>query len=982
MNANYTNVPSTSNDLTKDRWRQALSASAVFWLTVCFFGPLFMQLSQNTIPILTWSITFLCISSALVVATAFLLKQLAHTRVFSPLTALIITLGILAYVQAFLVPYPYGQLHGKPIDWNMFLSFKVGSALLWLAGLSAGLFFSRYVVKHCFAIACVFIIYQVLMVTSWYMFGPAWVQPGQYRLTPEKLNSFSKTRNILILVLDGFPTSDFSKMILDNTKFSDCFEGFTFFTDSVGGYCTTRAAVPHILTGLFPDNSVPFQTFLDKNLPTESIPGILKKASYRTEAYCSGKQNALEFVFPINTPILDNTKSGIPDFFLDAEQIVSGLTEFAIKCSPDLMKQKIIHFYYSYSKIGASGAYYDLSRIERLEKLGIADTSQPVFKYEHFEGVHPPYCLTESMEIRAIDSGSEARREQVLGEIGLCCRYLKVLKNLRIYDESMIFVIADHGQGMDAPFPLFLWKPFNAKQPLNSSSVPVAQADIIATICHELRIPLDRQYALPLGRPENEKGFRERRYLAYRWDQEDWLTKYLPELTEYIVCGPSSDPSSLRPTFRVFKAGNMDVAPQLELGSTLRFKLEGNYASYIGGGWSGGEQEHVWNDGKEAYLWLPLRSIKPTHKIAIKCFPFVHPPNVVEQEVRITANGISLYNQKLTREEEITFRVPPQAFVDNLLWLRFDFPNAISISSVDRSLAVALKSLTVSPNQESPLGRLVELNNNSSEEYLGPGWGGMENWGRWTVEAEAGIEFGLTNYSSEQLYELLLDGQMFSPSGLEPRQSVTVKLNGNVLKVLTPDDMKALISIRFNGHILRDDNTLTFQVANPVSPNELGLSNDWRKLGLGLKSWMLKQLEATGSSDSLGQKAAEKVSIGTEWLSGFFQEEKQGDAKWRWCSSFGELRLRNSSSHNRYVTINMTLRTGSSAFCKIRINSPLWTENFGVNDVGLQVSRALTIPPGLHIIRFETDAVQVNAQRDLRSLYFAVYNFELVDRDL
>src|SRR6185436_19727519 len=66
--------------------------------------------------------------------------------------------------------------------------------------------------------------------------------------------AFSPTRNVVILVLDTFQTDLFQELLDDDAGLAAKFEGFTYFRNAVGGFPSTAASVPLILTGQYYEN--------------------------------------------------------------------------------------------------------------------------------------------------------------------------------------------------------------------------------------------------------------------------------------------------------------------------------------------------------------------------------------------------------------------------------------------------------------------------------------------------------------------------------------------------------------------------------------------------------------------------------------------------------------------------------------------------------------------------------------------------------
>lgn len=124
--------------------------------------------------------------------------------------------------------------------------------------------------------------------------------------------------------------------------------------------------------------------------------------------------------------------------------------------------------------------------------------------------------------------------------------------------------------------------------------------------------------------------------------------------------------------------------------------------------------------------------------------------------------------------------------------------------------------------------------------YLRQGWSRPENWGVWSQEATASLELPLTKAPSSDLMLNLTTGA-FVPDN-RPAEQVDVLLNGTAIAKLNFTSMaKQHQTLRLPVNVIGEQTTmnLLFRPSAPVSPHELGLSGDGRKLGVSLTELQL-----------------------------------------------------------------------------------------------------------------------------------------------
>jgi hypothetical protein len=164
MKKNFSKVPPSSRDLRRDHWIQAFYASASLWLTVCFFGPLILELTQSPVDLIPFISTLLSIALILTAMTSYFLVRLLPSKLFSFAIVLVVSLGVIAYSRAFLIPDDLvGAINARIIPYHYQNYHFVGLAL-WSLGLIVGTFFRDFVTRHIKSLTKLFISFQFIFV--------------------------------------------------------------------------------------------------------------------------------------------------------------------------------------------------------------------------------------------------------------------------------------------------------------------------------------------------------------------------------------------------------------------------------------------------------------------------------------------------------------------------------------------------------------------------------------------------------------------------------------------------------------------------------------------------------------------------------------------------------------------------------------------------------------------------------------------------
>ena len=118
-----------------------------------------------------------------------------------------------------------------------------------------------------------------------------------------------------------------------------------------------------------------------------------------------------------------------------------------------------------------------------------------------------------------------------------------------------------------------------------------------------------------------------------------------------------------------------------------------------------------------------------------------------------------------------------------------------------------------------------------------------------------------------------------------------------------------------------------------------------------------------------------------EWTGGCSGLEGSAKLNWHWCSSQGELVIDNPLVEERKFKLEMSLATGYEELANLSLDGTLISETLKINMKPTAYAKAITVPPGRHVIGFACDATRVHAPWDSRSLVFRVINFSLEEME-
>ena len=500
-------------------------------------------------------------------------------------TVLVATVGLLLWLQGNALVWEYGLLDGQNIDWTQGAWRGWVDLGIWIVAILAAMVFYRAAERPILhAAVAVFGLQLLVLAYSGFQNADGLLAKSQVTHSADALQEiqrFSSTQNVLHIILDGFQADVFNEIISDDVigpHYQSALQGFTFFKDNIGAFPTTYMAVPAFMSGEIYRNHIPKKAFLQSVLGGKSIINTAFEAGYEldlvSEEYWIGKYIAAKHT---NSYLIPTTQRATAQArVLDEAAKLLDLTLFRL--GPHFLK-KYIHndqvWIVQPAIFGSNNLpfwYFEHTAfLNGLTENMSADRAAPVYKLIHVMNTHWPMVVDGNCEYVG---GSLPRNRVTVTTQSRCSldviiRLLDKMKQLGIYENSLIVLMADHGAGL-APYelkarpaengedavlinpkvvsmatPLMAVKPPGASGPLQVSSAPSSYTDIPITIASILG--LESEFG---GRPvfDLRPGEqRERRHYLHSWRRDDWETEYFGPIQELIVNGNVYDSAAWRP---------------------------------------------------------------------------------------------------------------------------------------------------------------------------------------------------------------------------------------------------------------------------------------------------------------------------------------------------------------------------------------------------------------------------------------------------
>ena len=272
----------------------------------------------------------------------------------------------------------------------------------------------------------------------------------------------SGEKNIVVFLTDKLDSFWMDEMTERYPEINDKLDGFTFYRDNLSEQCLTFPSVTQLLTrkeyaeeGEYP--------YIDSAWKSDNLPKRLHDSGWRV--YLMPDSSTTYSNMSQIEPFMDNTLDYSYSInYLGNDGVCATMIRLSLyKCLPYFYKP---FFMSNYSDVANNFLTFDDYENEKSVlpyRIGISsdikyysfisenefstDSDVPTFSFIHLNSAHDA-----SGELSALNSGFDGKCDEVStarGSFECIFRYMSELERLGIYDDTVIIIIADHGDVPD-----------------------------------------------------------------------------------------------------------------------------------------------------------------------------------------------------------------------------------------------------------------------------------------------------------------------------------------------------------------------------------------------------------------------------------------------------------------------------------------------------------------------------------------------------
>ena len=399
-----------------------------------------------------WSLVVHLAPMILAVAGALTLVGIVlPAKVFEYYVVGLVALGVTIWAQGNLMVGDYGVLNGQDIDWSGHAWRNSYELALWILVPVVSVIFARRIASTAVFASRILIALQMVLL----VYTAAQADPeahAKWEGSPEAIFELSSKQNVFHFVLDGFQSDAFRDILnAERAEMDRQYAGFTFFNNHMGAFPTTIVSIPAMLTGSVYRNQEPMRRFIAKEFKRASIFRVMRDQGYQVDAISGlnyDKASTTNY-YRLPTPYVTH----------DAYVRFAGwqLADLALfRHSPHVLKPWVYNdqSWRLQTRFGQSvdtpGRRYmpvngQAFLADYTAKMRVGH-DRPNYKYLHVGIPHWPVSVNADCEYIGARS---LRRPNYTGQARCGIRrvgaFLDKLRDLGLYDSSLIVISSDHG---------------------------------------------------------------------------------------------------------------------------------------------------------------------------------------------------------------------------------------------------------------------------------------------------------------------------------------------------------------------------------------------------------------------------------------------------------------------------------------------------------------------------------------------------------
>lgn len=422
-----------------------------------------------------------------------LIISLLPCKLFHIASRLFFVLGIEFYIQNMFLNKQLIMKDGSSMQWEKMKGYLIFNAVVWvviaIVIVCISIFLKERWNKIAKYISLSLCVMQLIAVVSLILQVPLErVYEQEYKIDATEQFALAEDENIIVFVLDKYANDQFIENLEDHPELYEELKDFTFYDNANSIYEDTSNALCILLSGQIPEKYKSDKAEIWGRSSVKEFYDILHNHGYSTFISTRDCNNVFGDISQL-VDKYDNVKK--LDIEFDRALLFKLMSKMTIyKYSPYVVKPKFEVMTYSFTDVihpeGYSNSLYLNPEFYQglvNERFYIKKGTSKLFKVQHIQGMHGDFNMDiNAMEIPESEGTAIQSRE---GLNVIILEYLNQIKELGLYDNATIIILADHGDSLHdfGMQPTVLIKRKGEEHDkLQVNSAPISHADFVPTI--------------------------------------------------------------------------------------------------------------------------------------------------------------------------------------------------------------------------------------------------------------------------------------------------------------------------------------------------------------------------------------------------------------------------------------------------------------------------------------------------------------------
>lgn len=490
--------------------------------------------------------------AALIFVGLMVLGVIIKRRKFNFISAVILAGCVAVYLQGALLSTMSDVLTGDAIDWVQYKAPMLINAGIWVLVIVAIVFVCVFWEKLCAnLIRIVSLALSVMMLVAGitaYVGGRGGSPATAKYFLEQGLYDLGEDGNVIVFMVDTVDTMFFDRLLAEDASVADKLDGFTYYRNMGGSYRKTAGSQAYFFSQEYYTNQMPFMDYVHTYVSKSPMLAELKALDYDVRLQLNEvvKQG-------FSAEHVDNLAYSSSDFKDPKEFTKLFYNLLGYHYLPMCMQP---FFFADYTSMfsaaesvnrsaGTAVSSRDATQLKRWrasDRNVIADTK--AFRYFSLQAAHQPYYLNAAGEV--VDDNSGDLMATVRGTFDLLFEYMDYMREVGVYDDAAIIIMADHGDSASKNNsktvcnPLFLIKYPNEHGSMHQDNSPVSHEDMTATVLKAAGSPNYANYGIPVDE-WTEDAERDRIFYTYNFTRIKNFDYYFVNLTKWAVGADATD---------------------------------------------------------------------------------------------------------------------------------------------------------------------------------------------------------------------------------------------------------------------------------------------------------------------------------------------------------------------------------------------------------------------------------------------------------